>query len=78
MANAAMMGLLKKRVLILEDDATELRVVKHGFERFDHGHRYEITTASTRPEVFTVLRSGPPDLHPLRPELQGFAMILGR
>src|SRR5262245_44360723 len=45
-----------KRVLIVDDEAIVLAVLRDFFASFRHGHAYEITTAESAAGAFQILR----------------------
>ena len=51
-----------KRVLIVDDDAIVLTVLRDFFTSFRHEHAYEITTADSAAGAFEILRRKPFDL----------------
>ena len=51
-----------KRVLIVDDEAIVLTVLRDFFASFRHGYAYEITTAESASEAFQILRREPFDL----------------
>ena len=51
-----------KRVLIVDDEAIVLTVLRDFFASFRHGSAYEITTAESASEAFQILRREPFDL----------------
>lgn len=64
------MNPLQKRVLILDDERAQVRALKGHFARFQHGHRYELTSASTTAEAIEALKAGRPDLIIVEPEME--------
>jgi two-component system, OmpR family, response regulator len=45
-----------KRVLIVDDEPDVLAVLRDCFAAFRHGHAYEVTTAESAADAFTLLR----------------------
>jgi CheY-like chemotaxis protein len=45
-----------KRVLIVDDEPSVLSVLRDSFASFRHGHAYEVTTAESAADAFTLLR----------------------
>ena len=54
--HAANNGTGTKRVLIVDDEAIVLTVLRDFFASFQHGYPYEITTAESASEAFQILR----------------------
>jgi DNA-binding NtrC family response regulator len=61
-----------KRVLILDDDRARMSGLKDWFDRFQHGHDYEVITAADASETMSALAAGRPDLVIVEPETDGF------
>jgi DNA-binding response OmpR family regulator len=51
-----------KRVLIVDDEPVVLKTLGAFFDGFRHGHAYEITTAESAADAFTLLRGEQFDL----------------
>ena len=64
--HAANNGTGTTRVLIVDDDAIVLTVLRDFFASFRHGHAYEITIAESTSEAFQILRREQFDLIPAR------------
>jgi CheY-like chemotaxis protein len=53
---------VRKRVLIVEDDAEIIQVLQEFFAALEHGHDYEIETATDGVKAMPLLRRAPFDL----------------
>lgn len=63
---------MSKRVLILDDDRTQVPGLKTWFAKFQHGYDYDVIGAATPSETVAALTQGRPDLVILEPETDGF------
>ncbi len=64
--------MISKRVLILDNDRTQVPRLKDCFARFHHGCEYDVVAATSASETIAALATGPPDLIILEPEMDGF------